>query len=111
MALRAVTDHPKFFRLKGLLRLNKSCALGYLEAMWHFCGKYTPQGNLGKYDDVDIEAWLEWDGDEGALIAAFVKAGWVGTDETHRLIVHDWSQYADETVHTDLARRCILFAD
>lgn len=111
MALRAVTDHPKFFRLKLLLKLNKSCALGYLEALWHFCGKYTPQGNIGKYSDADIEAWLEWDGAEGSLVEAMAKAGWLDRDAAQRLIVHDWPQYADEIVHTDLARKCLTFAD
>jgi hypothetical protein len=111
MALRAVIDHPKFARLKMLLRTNKSITLGYLEGMWHFCGRYTSAGNIGKYKDSEIEAWLEWGGEEGTLVAAYVEAGWIDCNEQHRLVVHDWSQYADEIVHTDLARKCLTFAD
>jgi hypothetical protein len=66
MALRAVPDHPKFYRLKTILHLNRGSALGYLEGTWHFCARFTPQGNIGKYSDEEIEAWLEWDGEPGA---------------------------------------------
>ena len=104
MALRAVPDHPKFARLKVLLRTNKSGALGYLEGLWHFCGRYTPTGALGKYSDGDIEAWLEWDGEEGALIAAYVKAGWVDVHPEHRLVVHDWHQHADDATRKAVSR-------
>ena len=42
MALKAVPDHPKFSRLKVLLRLNKYRAVGLLEMVWHFTSLYTP---------------------------------------------------------------------
>lgn len=104
MALRAVIDHPKFARLKILLKLNKACTLGYLEGLWHFCGRYTPQGNIGKYSDADIEAWLEWDGEDGALIAAFIKARWIDNDQDHRLLIHDWHKHADDATRKAVAR-------
>ena len=110
MALRAVIDHPKFTRLKVLLRLNRACTLGYLEALWHFTGRFTPQGNIGKYSDAEIEAWVEWDGEEGALIAALVKAHWLDPHETHRLLVHDWHKHADDATRQALKRAKLEFA-
>lgn len=104
MALRAVVDHPKFFRLKVLLGLNKSCTLGYLEALWHFCGRFTPQGNIGKYSDADIEAWLEWNGEPGALIRAFKESRWLDESTAHRILVHDWHQHADDATKKSLFR-------
>jgi len=104
MALRAVIDHPKFARLKNILKLNKSCTLGYLEGLWHFCGRYTPNGNIGKYSVEDIEAWLEWDGEEGALIAAMVKAKWIDDCPVNGLIVHDWHKHADDATRLALKR-------
>ncbi len=56
MALRAVPDHPKFADLKARLGRPKYVALGCLETIWHFTGRFTPQGNLGKYTDQAIEA-------------------------------------------------------
>jgi hypothetical protein len=109
MALRAVLDHPKFADLKSRLGCPRHVALGCLEAIWHFTSRFTPQGNIGKYPDVAIEDWLEWKGEPGALIAALVGSGWLDTDEQYRLVVHDWADYADELVHTTLARGLLRF--
>lgn len=111
MALRAVADHPKLSRLKAILKCGRGEAMGYLEAMWHFAGRYTPQGNIGKYSDEEIEAWIEWRGDNRALVAALIESGWLDTDDAHRLVIHDWAQNADELVNTELARKCLRFVD
>src|ERR1700676_33196 len=42
MALRAVPDHPKFAALKAALGTPKGATLGWLEALWHFTGRFTP---------------------------------------------------------------------
>jgi hypothetical protein len=109
MALRAVPDHPKFADLKARLGRPKYVALGCLEAIWHFTGRFTPQGNLGKYTDQAIEAWVEWDGEPGALIAALVGAGWLDADPVHRLLVHDWAQHADKATKNALGRAHVGF--
>jgi len=110
MAKRGVIDHPKFARLKRALGTNKAATLGYLETLWQFVGRYTPQGNIGKYSDDEIEAWIEWDGEDGGLVAALVKCGWLDTDPTHRLIVHDWASHADSMCHAALCKETLLFA-
>jgi hypothetical protein len=109
MALRAVPDHPKFADLKARLGRPKYVALGCLEAIWHFTGRFTPQGNLGKYTDQAIEAWVEWDGQPGALITALIGAGWLDADPVHRLLVHDWGQHADKATKNALNRAHIGF--
>lgn len=109
MALRAVIDHPKFARLKAALRVPKYTALGMLECLWHFTGKFTPDGRIGKYSVEEIEAWLEWEGEEGFLVAALIKSGWLDVDETHGLIVHDWHKHADEASKLALKRAGLEF--
>src|ERR1035437_623991 len=111
MALRAVTEHPKFAQLKSILRAPKGATLGWLEATWHFAAKFTPQGNVGKYDNSQIEAWVEWNGEPGALIAALVESKWLDDDPEFRLVIHDWDRHADTFVHTDLARHCLTFVN
>lgn len=105
MAKRGTLEHPKFARLKMRLRLNKAATLGYLETLWQFVGRFTPQGNIGKYSDADIEAWLEWDGEPGELVAVLVECGWIDRDEKHRLIIHDWADHVDHTTRTSLKRQ------
>ena len=104
MALRAVPDHPKFADLKAILKQPKGSTIGWLETMWHFTGRFTPQGNIGKYTDAQIEAWLEWNGIPGELMAAFIKAKWIDVDPVHRLLVHDWPQHADKATKNALNR-------
>lgn len=109
MALRAVDDHPKLSRLKSLLKCGRGEALGYLEATWHFAGRYTPQGNIGKYSDEEIEAWIEWAGEPGKLIQALLTAGWLDKSVSHRLIVHHWHDHADDATKLALKRKSLDF--
>ncbi|MCW5943317.1 MAG: hypothetical protein KIS66_13880 [Fimbriimonadaceae bacterium] len=104
MAKRGVIDHPKFNLLKRLLDTNRSGTLGYLECLWQFAGRFAPQGNIGRYSDEEIEAWLEWDGAPGGLIEALVKARWLDRSEAHRLLVHDWADHVDHTTRAALRR-------
>jgi hypothetical protein len=110
MALRAVIDHPKSADLKVLLGgVPRHVVLGLLESIWHFCGRYTPQGNIGKYTDRQIESWVEWNGESGRLIRALIDAHWLDEDERYRLIVHDWDQHADEATKKALQRAHLPF--
>jgi hypothetical protein len=104
MALRAVLEHPKFSHLKTILGETRAHCLGYLEAIWHFTGRFTPQGNIGKYEDGQIEAWVEWQGTPGSLINALVQSHWIDRDASHRLVVHDWHIHADAATKLALKR-------
>ena len=73
--------------------------------MWHFTGRYTPQGNIGKYDDETIEDWIGWPHEPGALIGALVDAGWIDRDDEYRLLAHDWDEGCDEATKKAVHRR------
>ena len=59
---------------------------------------------MGKYTDIQIEAWMEWRGEPGALIAGLVAERWIDPDPEHRLIVHDWHLHADKATKNALMR-------
>lgn len=84
--------------------MPRFATLGLLEAVWQFCGRFTPQGNIGKYSDEEIESWVEWSGDSGALINALVECRWLDRDDEHRLVVHDWQQHADDATKLAVKR-------
>ena len=109
MALRSVPNHPKFAQLKRLLGLPKGATLGWLEAVWHFTGQYAQQGNIGKFTDAEIEAWVEWDGEPGALITALVASHWLDIHPEHRLIVHDWHEHADQATKKAIGKKKLVF--
>lgn len=109
MALRAVIDHPKFADLKMRLGLSRFETLGLLESIWHFAGRFTPQGNIGKYSDDQIEAWIEWKGAPGAAIEALQSSRWIDPCSLNRLVIHDWHEHADKTIKQFLVRNKLAF--
>jgi hypothetical protein len=75
-----------------------------LESIWHFTGRFTPQGNIGKYPDEAIELWVGWDGEPGSLISALIATHWIDAHADFRLLVHDWPQHADNATKLALKR-------
>lgn len=104
VAKRNLLEHPKFAHFKMISGLPKSVALGYLECLWQFTGRYTPQGNIGKYTDAQIEAWVEWQGEPGELIRLLVEAVFLEPNDEYRLLVHDWADHVDNTTKIALKR-------
>jgi hypothetical protein len=109
MALRAVLEHPKFADLQSELKLSKYAILGILEAVWHFCAKFTQEGNIGKYQNRQIAAWIGWDGEPDQLIIALVRTGWLDEHPIYRLVVHDWASHADNATKKSVARAKVDF--
>jgi hypothetical protein len=91
------------------LNVPKFGALGILEAVWHFTGRYAPQGNIGKYTDQAIESWVGWNGRPGAMIEELIRCRWIDQDPVHRLLVHDWHQHADKATKNALGRAELSF--
>ena len=103
MALRAVPDHPKFYHLKQLLGLSTYEALGILEALWHFTARFTPAGDVGKFPDEQIGAWLGWSRPE-SVISGLITSKWIDEDVIYRLITHDWHEHCPNYIKGEFAR-------
>src|SRR4051812_14365631 len=93
---RAAVDHPKLQRLQRRLKLPRFQAMGLMEALWHFTGRYAPEGDIGRWADEEIAAWVEWPGEPEDLVETLVVCGWLDRDPKRRLLVHDWPEHADE---------------
>lgn len=117
------TDHPKMNELAdwidtitegSLRRLGVdplSVAIGAMEQLWQWCAKYTPAGDVGRYSDARIAQAAGWSGDATAFVQALVRVGWLDADPEHRLLIHDWSEHCEDSVHARLARKREWFAD
>ncbi len=109
---RGTIDHPKMRRLGRELGLPLYAAVGLLECLWHFTAERAPRGDIGRWDDEDIAEACGWPMEEAArLIAALVRTGWLDEHAEHRLVVHDWSEHADDAIHVRLSRNGESFAD
>jgi len=89
------TESPKFKNLKTKLGLPTYAVVGVLESVWQFAKKNSPQGNIGKWTNAEIEGGIEWNGPPGTLIDALVETKWIDRCEVHRLILHDWLEHLD----------------
>lgn len=107
---RAAVDHPKFQRLQRRLSLTRFQAIGLLEALWHFTGRYAQQGDIGRWEDEEIAGWMEWNGDSSELLETLVSCGWLDRHPVYRLVVHDWHEHADEATKIALKRARKVFA-
>ncbi len=101
----------KFQLLKKDLNLPLYAAVGLLQLMWDFTARNTPAGNIGKFTDEELAMGLEYDGDPGELIEALVNRNWLDRDDRHRLIVHDWAEHCEDSVHNALVKSRAFFAD
>ena len=106
---RAALEHPKLYDLCSRLRVRRPTAVGILEMTWHFCARYTPQGDVGRYPDARIEAFLDWTGKPGKLVECLADTRWLDRHPKWRLLVHDWHDHADEVVRKRLARAGLPF--
>lgn len=108
---RGTIEHRKMGRLCRRLGIPKWQAVGLLESLWHYTAREADDGGIGRIEDQDIAYAIDYQGDETDLIRALVDTGWLDEHPVHRLIVHDWSQHADQYIHLRLRRYGRKFAD
>lgn len=106
---RGTPEHPKVKRLARLLKINRAWAIGLLEALWHWAGRFAPQGDIGRHEDAEIAEGVFWEKNPRVLIEALLTAGWLEVHATHRLIIHDWHDHADDAVRKYLKRNNLEF--
>lgn len=108
---RGTPQHPKLMALAAELEIPRAHAGGILEFIWHFVARYTPNGAIGRYSNVAIAQAIDHNDNADMLVEALVSSGWLDRHNEHRLIVHDWREHAEDSVHMLLARRAETFAD
>lgn len=106
---RGTPDHPKMKRLTRVLRINRAWSVGILESLWHWAGRFAPQGDIGRYPDGDIAEAVFWPKEPGILIEGLIESEWVDRDTAHRLVIHDWPDHAEESVKKYLKRNKLDF--
>jgi len=98
-------------RLSRRLRVSLPEAVGTMELLWHWVAEYLPRGDIGRSEDWEIASAVHWKKDPEELVRALVEEHWLDEHPTCRLVVHDWPEHCEESVHTRLARARDFFAD
>lgn len=110
--LEGAFTSPKIRRLAAVLEIPWPQALGLAALLWRFTAKHAATGEIGRHDDEEIAAALEWPGDAGPLVAAFVRCRLLDPAPLPaRLLTHDWPDHAPRYVGFGLKRRGEAFSD
>lgn len=109
---RGAIDHPKMVALADALELPLYAAVGIFESLIHWTARYAPRGDIGRWSDEAIADGIRWERAHAVrLVGALTTVGFVDVDSEHRLLLHGWSEHADDAVHRQLARGLQTFAD
>ena len=99
------TELIKFLKLQRRLGQSKIVIVGLLELLWQGTAKNCPDGDIGRFDNEDIAAMVDWPGDSDELICALIDCKWLDENEDSRLLVHDWLDHCPSFVKGNLKQR------
>ena len=93
-----LAQHPKVKRLARMLEITVPDAIGRLHLLWWWAMDYAQDGDLSKFDALDIADAMMWDGDPQRLIESLVQCGSKGSgfldmSEAGALTIHDWDEH------------------
>lgn len=108
---REAYTHSKIGRLCRLLNIEPAHARGIVASLWYVTSVEAPAGDIGKLENEDIAEQVGTRIDPENLIAALVESRWLDESTEHRLLVHDWPEHCEDSVHKKLARKGLFFAD
>lgn len=108
---RGTIGHPKTLDLQAKLGVGLAQTLGHLEALSHFTAQYARVGDIGRWPNGAIAKGCLWDGEPDVFVRALTDSRWLDECDTHRLVVHDWPDHADDAVHMAVARDREWFAN
>lgn len=110
----SLLEHHKLLRLRRLAGLqHKRDAVGIVTTLFVEALKRSwKDGDLSRYDERDIEEFLEWDGEPGALIKALQECGGrdqdTGEDVPGFLVglkINDWTVHAKRLIDGRVGRQ------
>lgn len=96
-------QHTKLKHLTELVGC-RFVAIGILESLWHYASREAPRGDIGRKPNAYIAKGMEWKGDADQLMGWLVESGFVDRCDTHRLVIHDWQDHADDSVKKTIHR-------
>lgn len=94
---QSLGEHPKTKKLCRLLGISKREAVGTLHLLWWWALDYAEDGDLSRYDDLDIAIGADWDQPESPFVEALVSSGFLER-VGDRLLIHDWMDYAGKLI-------------
>lgn len=92
----AMVDHPRTHALCDLL--GEPLAGWYVIRLWSWTMRYAAHGRLSNGARTALETACGWRGQAGGLVDALLAVGWLETDDSGCLEVHDWEEHQGAAV-------------
>jgi hypothetical protein len=108
---RDTPSHPKLVRLARALGVRRYVAVGVLQSLWDWAGRFCPTGDVGRHGFDVMADGIDYDGDPAELVDALVDTGWLDRFDDGRVLLHAWPEHAEDSVHRHLARARMFFAN
>lgn len=97
-------DHPKMKRLARLLSIGFPQTVGHLHYLWWWGVKFALNGDVSRYDAIDIANAALWDGDADQFTQALVDCRFIDIVPTGTLL-HDWLDYTKRLLEAKAKNR------
>jgi hypothetical protein len=96
-------SHPKTVKLARVLNIPKAQAVGHLHYLWWWATDYAQDGDLERFDALDIAIGSEWEGDPRVWLDALERVGFIDGDydengDVYERKIHDWHVYAGKLI-------------
>lgn len=101
---QSLRNHPKFKLLYRTLKQKPATMAGYLHFLWWWCLDYAIDGDLTKYNAIQIAEASEWEGDAHVFYKVMVECGFIDAKDSEKHI-HDWLDFCGSLVEKRLERR------
>ena len=85
-------QHPKLKKLCRLLDISQPAAVGHLMYLWWWAVDYCDNGDLTRFEPLDIAVAAQWEGDPETFLEALIRCGWVDR-QLDEMLIHDWDEY------------------
>lgn len=93
------------------LGIMEPYVVGILEVFWHWVAKYHPHGEITGIRPTLMARAMRYTEDPKRLLDSLAVCGFLDHLPDGKVLVHDWSEHADNSVHQLLKKRHELFAD
>ena len=91
---QSLRDHPKTRKLSRELGIPVPTVIGHLHCLWWWAMDYAQDGDLSRYEVIDVAIGAGWDGDHWEFVTALEEAGFLDEDGNGNRSIHDWEDYA-----------------
>jgi len=94
---QSLGTHPKLFLLCEHLKITDAQAVGHLQYFWWWTIDYAPNGDLSRFNPLQIERAAHWSGEAVVFVQALITVGFLD-QHGEALAVHDWLDFCGELV-------------